>query len=53
MNNYEALNKLGDVIAELTAIYRNIAEDLPKLHFVGEIVPNDNAKKMPQTLFVT
>lgn len=47
MNTYEKLNKLGEIIAELTALYRDISEDLPKLDVVGAFAPtNSEVKKM-------
>lgn len=45
MNTYEKLNKLGEIIGELTVLYRELSEELPKLEFVGAGAPADSELK--------
>jgi hypothetical protein len=45
MNNYNLLNRLGGFIAELTAFYRDISQELPQLQFV------DVKKRLKRRLF--
>jgi hypothetical protein len=52
MNNYQKLNRLGEIIAELTVLYREFTEELPKLDFVDARAPaNSEVKKMPQNVW--
>ena len=49
MNTYQQLKKLGVIIAELTALYGELSEELPKLKVVSAPAPADSeVKKMPR-----
>lgn len=49
MNTYQQLKRLGEIIVELTALYRELSEGLPKLEIVGAGAPADSeVKKMPR-----
>lgn len=50
MNTYEKLNRLGEIISELAALYGELSEELPQLHFVGAPAPaNSEVKKIAVT----
>lgn len=52
MNTYQQLKRLGEIIAELTALYGELSEELPRLEFVGAHAPaNSELKKMPRRLY--
>ena len=47
MNTYQQLKRLGEIISELTALYGELSEELPKLEFVSSPAPaNSEVKKM-------
>ena len=49
MNTYQQLKKLGEIIAELTALYGELSEELPKLKVVSAPAPADSeVKKCPE-----
>lgn len=51
MNTYQQLKRLGEIIAELTALYGELSEELPRLEFVGAPAPaNSELKKMTRRL---
>lgn len=51
MNTYQQLKRLGEIIAELTALYGELSEELPRLEFVGAHTPaNSELKKMTRRL---
>lgn len=35
MNTYHYLKRLGDIIAELTSLYGELSEEMPKLEFAN------------------
>lgn len=35
MNTYEKLNRLGEIIVELSALYGELSQELPRLELVG------------------
>ena len=39
MNTYHYLKRLGDIIAELTSLYGELSEELPKLEFASAPPP--------------
>ncbi len=48
MNTYEKLNRLDEIIAELSALYGELSNELPRLEFVGAGAPAiSEVKKMP------
>lgn len=49
MNTYQQLKRLGEIIAELAALYAELSAQLPQLDFVGAPAPADSeVKKMPR-----
>lgn len=52
MTTKEKLNLLQSAVAQLTELYRELADELPRLEFVGAPAPaNSELKKMPRRLY--
>ncbi len=47
MNTYDKIKRLGDIITELTELYGQLTEELPRLEFTSVYAPaNSELKKI-------